>query len=62
LAAGEADAIAFGKDFIANPDLPRRLKLNTQLNPYDAVTFYGAGQIDPIKGYTDYPSLLAEIG
>ncbi|PPD31662.1 MAG: alkene reductase [Methylomonas sp.] len=62
LAAGEADAISFGKDFIANPDLPHRLKLNTQLNPYHAGTFYGAGQADPVKGYTDYPSLLAEIG
>jgi 2,4-dienoyl-CoA reductase-like NADH-dependent reductase (Old Yellow Enzyme family) len=62
LASGEADAVSFGKDFIANPDLPRRFKLNTQLNPYDASTFYGAGQADPIKGYTDYPSLLAEIG
>jgi N-ethylmaleimide reductase len=62
LASGEADAISFGKDFIANPDLPRRLQLGVALNSYHAETFYGAGAQDPTIGYTDYPSLLAEVG
>ncbi|MGJ0486230.1 MAG: alkene reductase [Methylomicrobium sp.] len=62
IAAGEADAMAFGKDFISNPDLPRRLKLNVQLNPYHTETFYGYGLPEPEKGYTDYPSLVSEAG
>ncbi len=62
LAAGEADAVAFGKDYIANPDLPRRLQLNLPLNPYHSETFYGAGQQNLSVGYTDYPSLVAEAG
>jgi N-ethylmaleimide reductase len=62
LAAGEADAVAFGKDYIANPDLPRRLQLNVSLNPYHTETFYGAGQQNPSLGYTDYPSLVTEVG
>ncbi len=53
LAAGEADAIAFGKAFIANPDLPRRLHADAPLNAPDASTFYGASA----QGYTDYPAL-----
>jgi len=53
LAAQEADAIAFGVLFIANPDLPRRLELNAPLNQADASTFYAGGS----KGYTDYPIL-----
>ena len=61
VAAGEADAVSFGKDFISNPDLPRRLQLNAPLNPYRSETFYGYGQPDPRAGYTDYPSLVAEI-
>jgi 2,4-dienoyl-CoA reductase-like NADH-dependent reductase (Old Yellow Enzyme family) len=48
----EADAVAFGRLFIANPDLPRRLKEGLPLNPYDRSTFYGADP--PEKGYTDY--------
>ncbi|MDA8384607.1 MAG: alkene reductase [Betaproteobacteria bacterium] len=60
LNAGHADAVAFGKDFIANPDLPRRLKQNTPLNPWHAETFYGYGMPDPAVGYTDYPSLAHE--
>jgi len=62
IAAGEADAVAFGKDFISNPDLPRRLQLNVPLNPYHTDTFYGYGQQEPAAGYTDYPSLVAEAG
>jgi hypothetical protein len=53
LAAGEADAVAFGKLFIANPDLPRRLAGNAPLNTPDAATFYGDGP----GGYLDYRSL-----
>ena len=48
-----ADAIAFGRLFISNPDLPRRLLENKALNNYDRKTFYGGGE----KGYTDYPFL-----
>jgi 2,4-dienoyl-CoA reductase-like NADH-dependent reductase (Old Yellow Enzyme family) len=55
LAMGEADAVAFGKVIIANPDLPRRLQENLPLNPPDFQTFYGVGLADPAKGYTDYP-------
>lgn len=51
LAAGEADAVAFGVPFIANPDLPERLRRNAPLNSPDQSTFYAPGP----KGYTDYP-------
>lgn len=61
VAAGEADAVSFGKVFIANPDLPRRLQLNLPLNPYHSETFYGYGLQDPRVGYIDYPSLEAEV-
>lgn len=57
LDAGEADAVAFGKTFIANPDLPRRLLLNADLNPYQRETFYGHAIPDVSVGYTDYPHL-----
>src|ERR1039457_7407181 len=53
LRAGEADAVAFGKLFIANPDLPRRFVLNAPLNAPVPETFYGSGP----EGYTDYPAL-----
>jgi len=62
LSAGEADVVAFGKDFISNPDLPRRLQLNVALNPYHTETFYGVGLQNPEVGYTDYPSLVAAAG
>jgi len=54
LAAAEqnGDLIAFGRDFIANPDLPLRLKANVSLNIQDPSTFYA---IMSAKGYTDYP-------
>jgi len=55
LAAGEADAVAFGKLFLANPDLPRRFAMNAPLNAWDAATFYADGP----EGYTDYPVLAA---
>lgn len=53
LAAGTADAIAFGRLFIANPDLPARLKVDADLNAYDRATFHGGG----VGGYIDYPAL-----
>lgn len=53
LEQGNADAIAFGVPFIANPDLVKRLATDAALNTPDATTFYGAGPV----GYTDYPTL-----
>jgi N-ethylmaleimide reductase len=50
IASGKADAIAFGRAFIANPDLPTRIKLNLPLNPYNRATFYGGDA----TGYNDY--------
>ena len=50
---GQADAIAFGRFFISNPDLPKRLEINADLHPYDRATFYGGAA----KGYTDYVTL-----
>ena len=55
LAAGEADAIAFGKLFIANPDLPIRFARHAPLNQPQPATFYGHGP----EGYIDQPSLQA---
>ncbi|MDT7043587.1 alkene reductase [Candidatus Nitronereus thalassa] len=57
LNSGDADLIAFGSLFIANPDLPLRLKLNAPLNQPDPSTFYGGTE----KGYTDYPFLDSTI-
>jgi len=53
LSANEADLIAFGKLFLANPDLLERFKRGAPLNAPDKATFYGGGA----KGYTDYPAL-----
>ena len=50
-----ADLVAFGKPYIANPDLVRRLREDAPLNTPDKTTFYGGGA----KGYTDYPALSA---
>ncbi|KAK4402012.1 putative 12-oxophytodienoate reductase 11 [Sesamum angolense] len=49
-----ADLIAFGRLFLANPDLPRRYELDAPLNKYNRSTFYIS---DPVVGYTDYPFL-----
>jgi len=57
LAADAADLIAFGKPYIANPDLVERLKRGAPLNAPDKATFYGGGA----KGYTDYPALDAAL-
>ena len=53
--SGLADAVAFGRLFIANPDLPERVRRGAALNRYDRSTFYGGDA----KGYTDYPALVA---
>jgi len=53
LANGSADAVAFGVPFIANPDLPARLKQDAPLNTPVPETFYGKGPV----GYIDYPAL-----
>ncbi|QWE09900.1 alkene reductase [Polynucleobacter sp. es-EL-1] len=53
LEAGLADAVAYGRLYIANPDLAERFKQGAKLNPYNRATFYGGGE----AGYTDYPTL-----
>ncbi len=53
LAENGADAIVFGKLFLANPDLPERFRIDAELNAWDESTFYTPGE----KGYTDYPTL-----
>lgn len=53
---GTADAVAFGRAFIANPDLVERLREGASLNACDTTAFYGSGR----KGYVDYPSLDGE--
>jgi N-ethylmaleimide reductase len=58
LREGLADLIAFGRKFIANPDLPERLRERAPLNVDDPTTYYGGGE----KGYTDYPSLAQDRG
>jgi len=50
---GWADAICYGVPFLANPDLPERLRMNATLNPPDEATFYASGP----KGYIDYPTI-----
>jgi N-ethylmaleimide reductase len=58
IAAGDADAVAFGRNFIANPDLPKRLAMGADLNRYHRESFYGGTE----KGYTDYPFLAEPVG
>ena len=53
LDAGRADLVAFGRSFLANPDLPERLRVGASLNLPDPATFYGGGW----QGYIDYPTL-----
>lgn len=55
VASGAADLVSFGKAFIANPDLGRRLREDAALNALDASTLYGGGA----EGYTSYPALAA---
>ncbi len=58
VAAGLADAVAFGRMFIANPDLPERIRCGAELNAFDRATSYGGGA----QGYTDYPLLPVNAG
>ena len=53
IAAGKLDAVAFGTAFLANPDLPARIKAKAALNQPQAASFYSPGA----EGYTDYPSM-----
>jgi N-ethylmaleimide reductase len=57
LAEDMADAVAFGRLFIANPDLPGRFRLNGTLNPLNEATLYGGDA----KGYTDYPAMGPQL-
>ena len=52
-ARGLADAVAVGRPFLANPDLPARWRTGAELNEPNPDTFYGGGA----EGYTDYPFL-----
>jgi N-ethylmaleimide reductase len=56
LAAGQADAVSFGRHFIANPDLVERFRSSAELAQPDRATFY-TGHGDDSRGYTDYPAL-----
>ncbi|HYQ93057.1 MAG TPA: alkene reductase [Candidatus Competibacteraceae bacterium] len=58
LERGRADLIAFGRKFLANPDLPERFRQRAPLNADEPSTYYGGGA----KGYTDYPTLAQERG
>jgi N-ethylmaleimide reductase len=55
IAEGRFDLVAYGRRFLANPDLPRRLREGAELNEPVRETFYGGGP----EGYTDYPALDA---
>ena len=57
ITAGEADAVAWGQPFIANPDLPRRFREGAPLNEPQPQTFYAKGP----EGYTDYPAWDAAL-
>lgn len=57
IASNHADMIAFGRDYISNPDLAERLRLNAPLNPLNRETLYGGGA----EGYVDYPALDREL-
>jgi N-ethylmaleimide reductase len=58
IADGRADAIAFGRKFLANPDLPERFRERVALNRDDPATYYGGGE----KGYIDYLTLAQQRG
>jgi N-ethylmaleimide reductase len=51
--SGKLDAVAFGSAFLANPDLPARIRTGFTLNPPGPGSFYSPGS----KGYTDYPTM-----
>jgi 2,4-dienoyl-CoA reductase-like NADH-dependent reductase (Old Yellow Enzyme family) len=56
MAEGVADAISFGRPFIANPDLPERIRARAPLAQADVATYYSQGS----EGYTDYPRMAAQ--
>lgn len=56
VAEGKIDLVAYGRRFLANPDLPTRLREGAELNEADQATFYQGGE----KGYTDYPTLAEQ--
>ena len=56
VAEGRVDLVAFGRPYIANPDLAERLERDAPLNEGDQATYYGGGA----EGYTDYPALAAD--
>ncbi|WP_114558243.1 alkene reductase [Desertihabitans aurantiacus] len=60
--SGHADAVAFGRDFIATPDLVQRVAAGAELNIPDPDTFYPRPGQDPAIGYTDYPALIDAAG
>jgi N-ethylmaleimide reductase len=57
VASGAVDLVAFGRLFLANPDLVARLERNAPLNEPQEETFYGGGA----EGYTDYPALEPKV-
>jgi 12-oxophytodienoic acid reductase len=57
IAENRSDLVAYGRWFLANPDLPHRFELDAPLNKYNGDTFYSS---DPVVGYTDYPFLEAK--
>ncbi|KAL6226775.1 hypothetical protein ACLB2K_000736 [Fragaria x ananassa] len=57
VASGDTDLVSYGRQFISNPDLVLRFKLNVPLNKYNRETFYTH---DPVVGYTDYPFLAEQ--
>ncbi|KAJ0795513.1 putative 12-oxophytodienoate reductase [Helianthus annuus] len=58
VAENRTDLVAYGRLYLANPDLPKRFEINAPLNKYDRSTFYTR---DPVVGYTDYPFLETTI-
>jgi N-ethylmaleimide reductase len=58
IAAGLVDAVAFGRSFLANPDLPHRLAIGASLNEANPETFYTPGPV----GYIDYPAVTTVAG
>ena len=57
LARGHCDAVAFGRPYIANPDLPDRVATGAPLTESDRATYYGGGD----AGYIDYPTLQGTV-
>jgi N-ethylmaleimide reductase len=53
IASGDGDLVAFGRLYLANPDLPERIRQGGPYNQPNPATFYGGGA----EGYTDYPTL-----